>query len=707
MKSIQFKLAAIALVSVWALSSCKEQIEEGARFTFKGKTIATYLADDEQQQFTSFLEILSRGECLGLMKAYGQYTCFAPTNTAVQTFLNQQHELWIAWKDSCDKNPDAKIEEVGLRSNQLSALSDDMCRTIARNHILPKMYLGVDLIGNQIPEANMNDRNLTLAFKTDTLTGKSVAMINSEARVLDEEEVENGVVHVIENVLNPSTLSFMTQIGEYEYFSIFNDALDKTGYAHKKNIGAREDLTYTEGDKIVKSIRSTEDANYPANRYFGYTAFLVPDAVLKEKYGISSFEGRGGLVEKCREWYPAGTQAWEYDEVNDEWKSIEISHDESIPYTDARHPVNQFVGYHLLDRKVAYENLVCYNIEATGNGGSFDSEGDFPNLEDRTEYYVTMNNRILKATMPRSDKAYPLGTILLNYAKDCVGEEKMNIGVYAPNDFKADDKYKKFVQEALNGSLNVVKDVLLYDDVVMSGKVLYCVMRFDVSALLSELTNSNIRWKYGTMLNSDGAVFIPHTYCKNVDVRTDDTRLFYLAPHTVWHNYQGDEMMALGFFDFAYRLPPVPTGTYEIRMGYSASQWRHMVQVYLDDEVTGLPIDLRIDGSDPKIGWVEEDPETTTEEERAANEKEMKNRGYMRGPTSFYDNADNLAWYSPTCLRAVIATKYLSADKPHWLRFKNVLDTDDGSSQFMHDYFEIVPTNYLRDENVTVEDRRK
>ena len=79
MKPIHFKLAVIAIASMWALSSCQEHIEEGARFTFVGKTIATYLEADKDQ-YSSFVEILTRGECLGLMKAYGQYTCFAPTN---------------------------------------------------------------------------------------------------------------------------------------------------------------------------------------------------------------------------------------------------------------------------------------------------------------------------------------------------------------------------------------------------------------------------------------------------------------------------------------------------------------------------------------------------------------------------------------------------------------------------------------------------
>ena len=90
----------------------------------------------------------------------------------------------------------------------------------------------------------------------------------------------------------------------------------------------------------------------------------------------------------------------------------------------------------------------------------------------------------------------------------------------------------------------------------------------------------------------------------------------------------------------------------------------------------------------------------------AANDKDMKNRGYLKGPSTFYDNAKGLARHNEIMLRSVIATKYLT-DGAHWLRFKNVNDQDDGSAQFMHDYFEIVPMDYLRDENISEADKRK
>lgn len=697
MKPIYLKTAVIGFAALMTLNSCQERIDEGARYTFVGNTIASFLQSDKEwsPQCSHFVEILTRGECIGLMKAYGQYTCFAPTNKAVERFLFEQDSIYHeSVRKHEETNGETKIVDTGIYSPHLSDLSTEKCREIAKNHILPKMYLGIDLIGNQIPEANINDRDLTLAFTT--VDGKSVPLINSTAKVAWEEEVENGVVHVLEGVVNPSSLDVPTLMNDYNYFSTFISALNATGYAQKLTM--TEDPNYSEGDKIVQSIREREQAPYPATRRMGFTVFLESNEVF-ESEGITDW---ASLEEKCREWYPETMDVFSWD--GDTVDKVDFK----APLTDWRNPVNQFVGYHILDRKVSYENLVCYNIKASGLA-EFNSEKDFPDNADRTEYYVTMNNRILKVTMPRSEKGTERAQRFLNYAPEGNGQ---NIRVYAPNEFQKtidEEKFGKFNPEALNGSLNVIEDVLYYDETVMKGHVLNCIMRFDCSSICSELTNNRIRWKYASTLTIDGAVFIPHSYCDRVKVYSEDTRLFYLAPHTAWHNYQGDEMMALGLFDFAYRLPPIPEGTYEIRMGYSASDYRHVVQVYLDNEVTGLPIDLRLTGTSPLVNWVSDEnlKKTGGEEAIVAKDKEMKNRGYLKGPNTFRDDTETgLARDNDWNLRSVIATKYLATGS-HWLRFKNVLEDDDGSAQFMHDYFEIVPVSYLRDENIPVEEKRK
>ena len=143
MQTKYLKTAVLGLTAMMALNSCREQIDEGARFTFVGNTIATYL--QSEPECSHFVEILTRGECIGLMKAYGQYTCFAPNNDAIERFLIEQDSIYWASVAKHESNPDMyKIVETGIHSPRLEDLSDEKCGEIARNHILPKMYYGTD-----------------------------------------------------------------------------------------------------------------------------------------------------------------------------------------------------------------------------------------------------------------------------------------------------------------------------------------------------------------------------------------------------------------------------------------------------------------------------------------------------------------------------------------------------------------------------------
>lgn len=672
MKQMRTKSIALAAIAIMALSGCREHIDEGARYTFTGHTIASFLEENEEI-YSSFIDILDRGGRLNLMKAYGQYTCFAPTNDAIARYLYEQDSIYRA--SLVDDNPN-DIVWTGVTSPELSELSDSMCKVISQTHLIPHVYLTTDMEGDIIPTMNMNDRYLSLSYDVNE-NNLNVLLVNGTGEIIaKDEEVENGVVHTIASVLNPSTNTIPAQIKEHDYFHIISEAIEQTGYIDKLQL--YKDESYTEGDLKAAGIYTTSPlCPYPENRYFGFTAFLEPDQVFHEN-NIWNFND---LVERCKEWYPDA--------------------DPNAPLTSLDNPVNQFVGYHLLDRKLAYSRLVCYKINPHSN---FNSEKDLVNFTDRNEYYETMNGRLMKLTMPRSNPNYQT-TILINYSKDtdATVNQYMNTIVCDPNDFRAKDTlYADFAAEALNGTIHAIDKILLYNEDVMAGRVLNSIIRIDFSALCSELTNNDIRWHYFTH-SSDGEVYIPHTYCKNIIVYTEETRHYYLSPHTSWANYQGDEMMTLGSFDFAYKLPPVPAGTYEIRMGYSANSARHIIQFYVDNEVAGIPVDLRIMGNSPTINWI---ADSNTEDNGIANDKEMKNRGYLKGPITFYGLGTELAREYNGDLRKVITTKYLSAGE-HWLRFKNVNENDNGSAQFMHDYIEIVPISFLRNENLTLNEKRQ
>ena len=684
-------ITALALVAAMCtglcLTSCKEEIDTGNRYTFTGNTVASFL-EEHEDIFSDFIEILRRGGKYNLMKAYGTYTCFAPTNDAVERFLFEQDSIYRA-----SLLPGAKkVIWTGVTSPNLDELSDSMCTVIAQTHLLTKTYMTTEMEGDVVPTMNLNDRYLTMSYSVDSLM-HSVLYINGAEMISSDQEVENGVVHTLSAVMNPSSNTVPSQIENIPFLSIFSEALEKTGLTDKMQ--AYKDYDYKDGDKKTLTIYNVSGCPYPPTRYYGFTAFCEPDEVFNN-YGIYNLDD---LYKQCKIWYPNAT-------------------DED--FTSSNNALNKFISYHLLDRKLPYSRLVCHNISVVRGGSTiYKSESNFPTRTDRYDYFETMQGTIMKVCMPRSNSMY--GTdILINYTKEITNpankydvpaglhDARVNVRVLNPSDVTSDkERYRDYNQEALNGSILLIDNFLVYDEDVMSGYVLNEIMRIDFSSLVPEYTNNNIRWSSGENIefaaSGDYEFYIPDGYSDRIKYNTEETRLYYLSPHTSWANYQGDECMCLGAFDFGYRLPHLPAGTYELRMGYSANSNRGIIQFYVDDEVTGIPTDLRKAMTVADVGWVSD---ARTEDNGVANDKEMKNRGWLKGPTTFYYGGSTLARNYESDCRRVITTKYLT-EGDHWLRFKNVNDQDDGLDQFMHDYLEIVPVGWLRREDISIEDKRK
>ena len=105
-----------------------------------------------------------------------------------------------------------------------------MCCEIAKNHILEEGYLTVDLAEGAFPTPNLNDRYITLYWVADTITGAVSIKLNDSSFILDSDnEVENGIVQVIDRVLSPSTALLPDLLKSYEeVFGIFAEAIEKT-----------------------------------------------------------------------------------------------------------------------------------------------------------------------------------------------------------------------------------------------------------------------------------------------------------------------------------------------------------------------------------------------------------------------------------------------------------------------------------------------
>ena len=707
-------LMVVSIVAITSLGGCREEIGTESRYTFTGNTVASYL-EKNPEAYSSFVTILKKGNRYNLMEAYGDYTCFAPTNEAIARYLFEQ--------DSIYRNPPEGRDSIitGVYSTNVEDLSPAKCKEIAQTHIIPVEYK-TNAINGVIPTMNLNDRYLSY----DIAVGAK-KMVNGYAEITDPDiEVENGIVHGgLTAVLHLSTNTLPVQLEDHECFSLFVEALKATGI--DELLHEIEDPDYecdgTEGPKYQENAATTAR---PLKRLYGYSVFAEPDSIFFEA-GIKTLSA---LKAKCVEWYG----------INDEEEAL-----------------YQFVAYHIINQNVMYEHLCYADYGSSEDGGCWSDpkngndalESKAVALSDRVEHYETLNNHLLKVTVPRKD-GFTVKERVVNYTSRARREEAqhvttgsldmadhVDIHVYSLEEmqqmFDPD-----FDPEARNGRIHPINKILIYNEEEMRKNVLYDIMRFDFAALLPELRNSNMRWcksgeagsptysgKVAFCLVDNNTNYLEKS--KHFKVNNKESMLFYLCPNIHWQNFQGDEMMVTGKYDISYKLPPLPEGTYELRVGYSANELRGIVQFYVNDMVTGIPIDLRKLASNLGNDFYKNDYTAKNDGDYSVgidgksyagiiNDKDMKNRGYLKGPNTVKNGGitgedGNAGWNtlrnSSGTLRKVVGTVTLKAGQDNWFRMKNAHRTATSVTQGMHDYLEIVPVEYVNDESIPLDEKRK
>ena len=121
-------------------------------------------------------------------------------------------------------------------------------------------------------------------------------------------------------------------------------------------------------------------------------------------------------------------------------------------------------------------------------------------------------------------------------------------------------------QEAVNGIYHYISDLMLYDESTINS-VFLTRFRFDATTLTPDFMNSGARgWQPATIGDKDmlSMVFKPG-FVKHF--KYDNNTLFSCRPRYFWFNsYMGDNCTVYGSFDIKFKLPPVPPGTYEVRL---------------------------------------------------------------------------------------------------------------------------------------------
>ncbi len=670
-------------VSGCLVTSCLDDVAEENRFTWTGELISDHL-ENHPEKYSKFVTILkkaniskkAKSSIFKTLSTYGSYTCFAPTNDAIDAFLEEM----IA-------NP-----ESGITSTDIELIDDSIATEIAKNHIIEKGYKTIDVSKGNFPKRTMNQRPINM---TDTiLNGETVILLDKVSRIVElDTETENGIIQTINKVLNPSTKKIHEQILQHPELSLFGQAVIETGFDSILSI-YEYDPHYEGNLEANKYVEAEGKAYSPKEHRQRYTVLIETNELLanpdKNHKGMS-IQTIEDLEKFAQEFY--GTEA-------------------PGDYKNPKNALYQYIAYHIIDRELAYEGgyggFIMENY--TNSNGDFKSEVNLTTIHDRYDYFETMlPYTLIKVTRPfhENTKAEFKNELILNYAQDHGNytlDSKMEkyINVFVLEYSKSG--VKNFDQKALNGQIHTINKILVYNETEMAGNVLNERMRWDVSSLFPEWTNNGVRWEDNTG-EDNSTTYIPDGYSKRLVVNgvVDNTVILYLRPHSTstggYPNYQGDELLALGRYDFKYRIPHVPEGNYEIRFGYSVSNLRAITQFYYDDKVCGIPVDMNLASTDPLVGWFDETAMETNE--ILENDKAMRNRGYMKGPAScFLDNEGHSMRHSVYPLRKILGQFNITRGEDHWLRFKNVTENEKHPSygqwvQFNQDFLEIVPTNII------------
>lgn len=322
-------------------------------------------------------------------------------------------------------------------------------------------------------------------------------------------------------------------------------------------------------------------------------------------------------------------------------------------YTSRNNPLNKFVSYHMFNRQMSTNALVYSGPNTSAYA-----------MDQRHEYYESMLSKRLMEVKAGNK---------INTLKD---------GTYVGINEALSN------HDGVNGYVHALNNVLVYDENNMVNDVLNKRMRIDAYAIPPQLTNNNIRW------NLDDIRTITPNFCGEYFQFNPACKIILWGSNS-WDDHQADEISIRGWYDFTLRLPPVPPGTYEIRFGYNAVSWRGIAQLFIDGQISGIPVDLSRNGADPNVGWV---PDSQTNDNGVENDKMMRNRGYMKGGNAIYNSGYSVTTrQSQNDLRVIVGTFTFQNYDYHYFRAKNV-EREDG--EFQLDYIEYVPVSFLDKETI-------
>jgi len=193
--------AIVGLLIIFYAGSCKKI--SYVQSTTSDLNIYGYIKANPDK-YSSITAIVDKSGYAGFLNAYGSYTMFVPTDSAVSIYLTEVNKT-------------------------LTALTEKEAQDIVKFHLLQDTLATNTFKDGKLPTITMYGQYLVTGVVNDK--GVSTILVNRQGTITQGNiRTGNGLIHQIDRVLKPASKSVAELISADTRFSIFKQALQATGY---------------------------------------------------------------------------------------------------------------------------------------------------------------------------------------------------------------------------------------------------------------------------------------------------------------------------------------------------------------------------------------------------------------------------------------------------------------------------------------------
>jgi uncharacterized surface protein with fasciclin (FAS1) repeats len=196
----------LVILILATMFSCKEKSVDEVFLSEDAMPAATYMKNNPEE-FSMWVDLLEYTDLFNALNLSTNYTCFVPTNEAMQQYLQLKGKSTV-------RDFDLAFATALVKYHVIKTNGKRYTQSYFENGVISDTTASGDNLSIEIREGGIN-----------------AIYVNGEAHIKQLDiEVTNAIIHRIDKVLDPITETIWDKLAANANYSIMKDALQATGY---------------------------------------------------------------------------------------------------------------------------------------------------------------------------------------------------------------------------------------------------------------------------------------------------------------------------------------------------------------------------------------------------------------------------------------------------------------------------------------------